>query len=258
MAWLAAAVRRLSDRVALLEEELKSCQKRGDFQWNIDAQPFVPKYQIVLESLLTTDLDGCNEELVDRGPVGEVSSADRCLESPSTVSALSSRGAALGGRPTSGAVDKIDAVEVGQADEDESMVDSEPEGDAGEPSDDESAQLYWRRSDLPPGVFCEHLLPRLQSMPADLCDVSEGEVSRWFHGLAGTVFKELPSTMPRAVRLQMASNLSKDMLHVFLLRKGPRLFRHAYRDCRDLLASQVLETIRESLNEPVGTSAEVT
>lgn len=142
------------------------------------------------------------------------------------------------------------ADEEGDVSKTEDTAESENANEQdGEPSDDENARLYWIRLGLTPGDFFEHLRPHLRSPPPDLCDVGESETNRWFHGLAGTVFQKLPPAMTRAVRLRMAANVSKHTLHKFLLARGPRLLRFAYRECRDMLVSQILEIVYESSNE---------
>jgi len=226
--WLAASVRKLLDRVAALEAALAEAKRgKDEFQWNVHAKIFVPAHEAVLHYLQqeTSEVErvspvgwgiGCGS--ANPTDVDLVDHVDRDVQIVNDMSEQRNHvGYEVdnqGAHETCGSSGGDEVACAGQESLSDGSVDSQ---DLEEPMDDDAARDFWVRKSMVPGCFQQYLLAELKQLPNCVHDVSEMEVSRLFHSVAGSAMLHFGEGK---VRIELVANLSMNAIHQVLKQKG--------------------------------------
>lgn len=241
--WLATSVRKLLDRVAVLEAALLEAQhnRSNEFKWNKDAEVFIPRAEI--ESTYVRQL--CSEEQVVR---------ESGVESPIDW------GIGCGSaNPID--VDNLDraAEEVHEEQEDSRAQendeykdnddgtcnmrheDTETAAYSGDPpSDSDSERNFWNDHGLAPGCFWQFLIPKFKQAPIE--DVSEREVSWLLHSAVGVVLLRLGKQESIQCQ-QVVTNLCMNAIQIYC-QHDPSYIRTKPKDLRAKVVSSTLDAMR--------------
>ena len=110
--------------------------------------------------------------------------------------------------------------------------------------DDDLACDFWTWKSMAPGCFQKHLLAELRQLPKDVHDVSEMEVNRLFHSVAGSAMLHFGEGK---VYIESVANLSMNAIHQVLKHKGWMVDSpESWRKLKGFLLNSVVSTIQNT------------